>query len=349
MSVQTMTLTDTTLDRAMAVLEQEQQAILPSRWQRRVYYLFNFAQWSLSSSILILLVTSGFYLDEPNAPLAVLVLLWVVLILSLLIIPLFFLNLGLVGKLWRHARLRRELGIREGLRDSFKMARRQGRIRNWITRFMAIAGVLIVIIALVAVVFIHISFTLKDIYLDTEGGIPLLISFGIFVVGLSLFSLHFIRRGRERLNVVAQLQDSLRIPETATDDVTEVEISPDVYSQIAQIERSHIIQERQRSIGRGHSDDDGVTHLVQTSVMAQKAKASLEPGTRVRVQNQIVELMYDPRPEESRPEQDTGLIVLRVPGTSIDIKYLVKDDTGTIQVYFIETGKDDSPLPGKGQ
>jgi hypothetical protein len=328
----------------MAVLEQEQQAILPSQWQRRFYYLFNLAQWSLISSILVFLAMSGFYLDEIDMPLPVQAVLWVVLALSAVTIPLFFLNLPLVWKLWRHARLRRQLGIREDLKESFKVARRQGSVLNWMTRFMATAGILIGIIALLAIVLIHLLVPLEDIYLDTSGGIPMLISFGAFVIGMSLFSLHFIRRGRERLSVVAELQDSLSKSGTATEDAAEIEISSDVYSQIAQIERSHIIQDRQRSIGRGHREDDGVTHLVQVSVLAQEAKASLEPDTRVRVQNQIVALMHNPEPEEGRPDPDTGLMVLRVPGTSVDMLYRVKDDTGTVQVYYIETGKTDSAL-----
>ena len=83
---------------------------------------------------------------------------------------------------------------------------------------------------------------------------------------------------------------------------------------------------------------------MQVSVLAQEAKASLEPDTRVRVQNQIVALMHNPEPEDGRPDPDTGLMVLRVPGTSVDMLYRVKEDTGTIQVYYIEMGKSDSAL-----
>ena len=115
MSAKTMILTDAAQDRAMAVLEQEQQAILPSQWQKRFYYLFNLAQWSLISSILVFLIMSGFYADEIDMPLPVDAVLWVVLALSAVTIPLFFLNLPLVWKLWRHARLRRHRMLRDRL------------------------------------------------------------------------------------------------------------------------------------------------------------------------------------------------------------------------------------------
>ena len=82
--------------------------------------------------------------------------------------------------------------------------------------------------------------------------------------------------------------------------------------------------------------------MVQTSLAAQRAKASLDDADRLLVQGHVVGLMKDPRPKGVRLEEDTGLTILQVPGTPVEVRYLVDDEAKSVQVYSIQAEDTDS-------
>ncbi len=176
--------------------------------------------------------------------------LWgIVAFLVLSTVVLFFLNLGLMGTLIRQARLRRRLQLVQSLKDAFKAKRRHGRIRNVLTLIIALLGA-VPVAAGGYLVLIYLTFGAGSSEIHYLLGVLLI----LIVLALSLPFLHFMRRGKQRLEIVMNLQATLLGHKEAfeSDQESTVDISSADYYKIAGIERAHIIDDRAQSIKLAH-------------------------------------------------------------------------------------------------
>ncbi len=143
------------------------------------------------------------------------------------------------------------------------------------------------------------------------------------------------RRGRERLSIVQELQHDLarHRPDSGRADATEID--PDELRIIADMERAQIIEERRSSLRAASKDTPVPGYTVQQSRRVLDAKARLDPETSRRVQDQIYELMDDPL-GDSEPDSDTGMRRIRIRETPLEVGYEVEETTQRVRIVFLE-------------
>lgn len=338
------TLGSNAFERALAILNREQEANMPSRRQTTYFRLFNLIVYLFIGIGVVTIVGHGFGFHKE------MMWLWGLQgIVLFLIIVLFFLNLGFVGKLKNQAKLRRQLRLDQNLKALFKAQRRETKVSNLWTLLISILGYPLVAIGLSGFVIL-----LLVAVVDRDWG-PLVGSaagLGLTVLGLSFIFLHFMRRGKQRLELVDRLRATLSKYEDAfgQDGEQRVSIDADEYDQIARIERAHIIADRQRSIDQGLKEARTSGYLIQRSHEMQAAKAKLDPATAVLVENQILQLTTDPMPTGTAQHPDTGIFRLRVPETEVEILYKVDEDSRRIRVgKLLTSDSDDSSERASGE
>lgn len=348
----TYTLDATRFDQALAILQREQQANTPSRQQEIVFMLLNIAVYGFGIVLGIIVAVAllsllALIFSEEWAT----IFFWIVIILLfVLYIPLiaaavgiailFFLNLPLIRKLWRQNRLVHRLGLSEALKAPWQAVRKKKRLRNILTLIVGGLGLLLMVGGLIfGVQFAKgVDWSAGEDVLFFVSALLLLIT-----VGAALIATHFMRRGKEQLEVVARLQSSLAGYKEAAEQAegTPIDIPAEEYEQIAQIERAQISRHRAQSIQAGFEEPGAATYLVQKSRTVRSAQAQLDPMTRLRVQNQIDALTTEPRPSGATEDPKTKTWRLRVPETSVEIDYSVDDATQRIKIFFLRSVTDD--------
>lgn len=321
---------------ALAILQREQAAHMPSRRQELWFRLFNLSVFAFLGTFAIAVLAT-----VPNKPGMenIALVLWVIsgfLILSTVV--LFFLNLGLMRALMRQARLRRRLQLGKSLKDAFKARRRRGRMKNILTLIIAFLGVIIVPAGVLFVVpllfwFVPTPYVLGFLFILT-------------VLALSLVFLHFMRRGKQRLEIVTSLQASLlgRKEVFESDQESTLDISSADYYKIASIERAHIIDDRAKSIKMAHKESPDSSYVVQKSREMLGAKAKLDLNARVRIDDQIFHLMTNPLPPGVTEDPETGYLRLSVPEASVDILYQVDEERHRIRLLALQSSADSADL-----
>ena len=195
------TLGSNAFEKALAILNREQEANLPSRRQETLFRLFNLVVYLFSGIGAVAIVGHlfGFHTQMQW--------LWGLEgIVFLPIVVLFFLNMGLVGKLRNQARLRRRLGLNQDLKALFKAQRREKKFSNIWALLVSILGYPLVVIGLFVFglfLFIATAFTDSELLIASAAGL------GLTVLGLSFIFLHFMRRGKQRLELVHRLRTIL--------------------------------------------------------------------------------------------------------------------------------------------
>ena len=170
-------------------------------------------------------------------------------------------------------------------------------------------------------------------------GIVFLTGFAPTLLGLSFIFLHFMRRGKQRLDVVRGLRASLSKYEKSfeQDKLQRINIDAKEYDKIARMERAQIIRDRQQSIDMGLKKARTFGYLIQKSREMQAAKARLEPSIKILVENQILQFRTEPVPTGSSEDLDTGTFRLQVPDTDVEIVYQVDQDNRRIKIFSLQT------------
>ena len=334
------TLSSREFRQALAVLKREQEAYMPSRAQEALFRLFN---WSVFLFVLVtildiyLIGQLGRDVNAVHIKLLtkrrVVHIAWVVLCLAVIVF--FFANWGLILKLVRQARLRRQLGLKRALKDAFKAASGETLLVNVLTFIFTIIGG---VIFLIGVVFTLIA----AIEGDSEDYVA---AFTLVSVGLSLLFLHFMRRGKQRLTVVMNLQDSLAQHKDATEVGAEasVAIPRQSYDAIAAIERAQLIDDRRQSIVKGRKEARDSAYLVQSSREILGAKSRLDLDARARLDEQILALVSNPSPPEAKRDSATGYSRIPIAQTDVDLVYQLDPEKHRIRLLSLV----DAAAPGK--
>lgn len=311
---------------AMKILEREQQAYLPSPKQLLLFRIYNLAivLWLVSIlGFFVLAVKGG--TDSP----AYLVLAGAYLLTTIAVPLLFVLNIPLGRKLWRQARLRRHLGLKRDLASVFRRSR-------WTTRGMlnSVIGGMLVFVAVLLIGASLVGFFEGD----------WLIAGPLFLIAVSIFSLPLMRRAKARLSTVDHLYATITDAQQAPpEDDQEPRISSSAFQMIAELERSQIIHDRERSLRLGDKTGQLPAYTLQQSRLAHRARFGLDSASARKVEQVIFDLVEDPRPEGITEDPETGLSVVKIPETSLEIGYRVQDEASVIQVVYLEPSADRKP------
>jgi hypothetical protein len=325
----------------LAILQREQTAHMPSRRQELLFRLFNWSVFAFLGTVVVAGLATVFdVFGGPRMQDIAVVLLWISALPILSTVILFVLNLGMMRMLFRQARLRRRLQLVQSLKDTFKAKRRHDRIRNIFTLFVAFLGPVFVVVVGSFVLLILL-------WVGTETHYVFGVLFVLIVLALSLAFLHFMRRGKQRLEVVTNLQASLlgRREVFESDQESILDISSTDYNRIASIERAHIIDDRANSIKMGHKESLNSSYVIQKSHKMLGATSGLDLKARVRVNDQIIRLMTNPSPPGVTEDPGTEKILrLSVPETSVDILYQVDEKRHRIRVLDLRSAADSTDL-----
>jgi hypothetical protein len=166
------------------------------------------------------------------------------------------------------------------------------------------------------------------------------------VFGTSCMCLHFIARGRERLQVIAELRSSLLASNDPTDPY---QLSNEEYDEITRIERGEIDADRRRSIRSASGRVLQQTYGSKEHRAVREAKLALPPEVLVRVQASIDSLVREPR--AVRATTRDGVSYLRVPDTPLEVGFSVDSKAREIKVLSLlpVSQRDRSPAEGEGR
>jgi hypothetical protein len=296
-------------EQALAILERER----PSPSDERRFRLLNQVVWSA------VFLTLGWFFLLPSNPAVARWLLIAAVFFYVVSVAMVAANVGLGRKLVRAAMLRRSLRLWPRLRPSFKARRRRHAVQNLVTLVLTLVGYPI---------FLFGVFGLLIELLDSRdsAGLPLAVVQTVF--GLGCISIHFIARGKERLEVISELRSDLVARRSTAG--TRVEVSEDKYEQIASIERAQIARDRRRSLARPAKDTQGYVLRLHRSL--REAEAQLEPEVLMQVRECARQLLVDPAGNPGGSPSEWSYA--EVPGAGYELAFTV--DHARREVHVME-------------
>lgn len=338
---------------ALAILEQEQRAYLPSPRQIILFRSFNYL---VHASVIFGAILVYSILKGTEADLEKLVwLAWLEFTLVVLIIPLFVLNWGFILKLRRLGRLRRILGLETALKKAFKAGHEKSLLSHVNTIFIATLGVLVVafsLFGLVSIIYLSVTEAQSSTPKLNEIFLLLAVALAIGMVGASFISLHFMWRGKRRLSVLRDLQAVLAEYEDQFDENSQGSISFDAgtYNQIARMERAQIIGDRNLSLESAAKKTSDHGYSLYRSNQSWESSSQLSGPVRVLVEEFILQLSQDPFFGDKIKIPETEYLLAAVPGTDVSLIYEVDESSHRIQVLSLKgSGLDESiDLAGGG-
>lgn len=330
---------------------------MPTARQRRY---FRFYSWSLIAFTLTYFIAIPVFLLSTNpegefinrwALFGNLALTSVLAVLAVSTCILFFLNLGLVRKLVQQARVRRRLNLKKYFSESFKRKNIKDKILSYLTLVLTCFGYILIITV------ITVPIILRSNIIEAISGVKsieiLIIALFIIiyiVVGLSLIFFHYMRRGQRRLEIVSETAGSLskRSEAMVNDREALVDISFAEYDEIAGLERTQIIADRQQSIKFIVDRQQTIkssprksfrpTYFALYSRDFSQAKSALEWELKNKVDEQIDQLLS--QTSSSNIEVGTlndEYLQLQVPETSLTVHYQIDDVHHRIRILGLET------------
>ena len=251
-------------------------------------------------------------------------------------IILFLFNIGLILKLRRIATVRKRLGLTQPLESAFSERRRRGWIVNAVTGFFVLMGAAAIVLPALLIVSSGVSWSV------ILGTAPLFL-----LGGAALLSVHFLRRGMERFNIVQDLHEELKA-EVADESDSAPPLDDASYEILAHLERFQIMEQRQQSIARASADRDAFGYALQMSFEAQESKDQFPAGQRQLIDKKILELISEPEKvaSESSSLPDGDFLKVGVEGGDVAIQYRVDKPNHRVQVARIASS---APPTGKNQ
>lgn len=332
------TLTSAKLERALSTLNKARQGYQLTRGQRISFTLLNVAVYSVGVTFGIALLASvlaGFDMSDgvtgffdSAADFSVFILFTFGTAIIAVIAVLLTFNFRLILKFFRLNKLIHTLG----LADIFEAPWRAARDKKWLRNFLTfILGPLIIIGS--APLAVAYAFPAEEDLFMVSG----------FVAGIAFMAMHLLRRIKEKIDVVARLQDTFeRYRDQAAEEETKhVEIPEAVYDQFARVERAQILRERARSIQASYEESSNETYMVQKSRAVRASKADFDAAINLSIQNQIDALTTNPRPEGVTEDADSGILRVPVPKTPVALRFKVDDKLRRIEILSLE--HDDAP------
>ena len=314
------------LETALAVLRREQTAYLPSSRQAKLYRAFNLSAFALAGVFVVgffLLMGADTIVGGEVFSLTVGILTLAAIAFSVSTLVLFVLNAGLMRKLYQHAQLRQRLKLAYYFRPAFTAQRRVRRFGNLVTMLIIGLGVWVTLTGLIGLV---VSFAMSS--RAPEFVLFGLASLALIGSGLGLGALHFVRRGKERLEVVQRLQDTLS-KQAADPSGAGATVSPEEYHAIARIERAQIIRDRASSIVSARREAEGAGYVCQSSRQMREAKSRLAPEVLAKVEGAIEELLRNPSPAGGS---------VPVAGTALSIRFDVDPARHLVRLHGVTEG-----------
>ena len=339
------------LESALGILQREQVACVPTERERRLYRWFNICVYSTAALWVFVSASSVFIIsrapgDIVNSDRFVAILGFISLVNGVLTVGavvLFFLNWGLIRKLFRHAQLRKRLKLDNYFASAFSAERKTTVVANVTTLLTSIVGWSLILISFFAALG-SIGTNIESIEEKAAVEVAYVV-LGLMLmalVGVSLVSFRYVQRGKQRLEVVMRLQTTLTKQATRGDEAKEVEVLPEDYNAIAAFERQHIIHDRANSIASGRTQADGPSYLCQSSRQMHLAKSKLTPELLVKVEGAIAELLIAPplavAANDAQPERST----MPVAGTGLWIEYDVDRHRNLVRLYDLRTERETS-------
>jgi len=346
----TQTLNPQQFEQALAILHREQQVNTPTPLQKRIFRILSAPIYGFNVVIVMGLLIlyllfmadhSGYSGDSPaftpTEALILLCILLVVISVCLLVVGLLVLyplNLSFLRELHRQNKLMKSLGLKEAIDQPWRKIRRKKTPREILFLCGSMGGLLTMLLLFG----IGISILLEVIYLDfiAVGGAALLVVLSAFSM-IAIVVINIARRNKDRLEFVSNLHRFLeeQLSQHKKGDESSISISAEEYQKIAQIERAQISRGRVQSILDSMEELDATPYVIQKSRAAQEAQDDLDAATRLRVQEQINDLMTAPRHPGVAEDSRTGNLELLVDQTSVIIAYAVDDNTRRIRIISV--------------
>ena len=309
---------------ALTVLRREQEAFLPSRAELQRYRSFTLAVrvWLLLVAALVVLHALGTdwarearqLLDRTEGN-PFMVLLAAVAVVACVLLGR---NRPLIEKLRGHARLRRRLGLQRRLRPT---------LRSWLfSRRGVLFGLEMLafwVLALIMGAFLLIlAGKLEEALQDIGLSALFALAAGLACISLALFSHPLVRAAKDRLDMVLALERALEPVAEPSDSKVARALAPTKAFEIADLESSQIMIERDRSLR-----DARAWSLVESRDV-RRWKVELGTEERMALDRALLELL------ESPPDPPEGERSMRVAGLEID--YRVEVSSRTIRIVALK-------------
>jgi len=305
-------------ERALRVLDREQQAMQLSRAQRLSYKIYRISVWGFVLCLVGIIIDFAIEFRRTEPPWAFMTFLLAVGLCFLLGILSLALNIPLILKIIRH----KLLFHRRGLSDFLDVL--------WKTRQKTRRGMAIVEKTALGlgIVFLIISITTVR-WIGWIGAVT------CFLIGTLFIMFYVLQSGKAWLDMMtSQWRNATRLKESmaALEKAAQhggserIPVPVDVIEQFSRIETEQIA--RSRAIAISESATAPKTDFsILSSNEVLKVKAGLDPDDRLKVEETINDLMLQPKPSGVERDADTDTLRQRVQGTDWEIVYAV-DDAG---------------------
>ncbi len=331
------------LNAALLILRREQSAYLPTRRELFLYRAFNVSAFSIVVAGFLLLArasmaTDAFsaFFDAKTVSLLNTMGIAIAVFSGAGMLVLYPLNFGFMRKLYRHAKMRRRLKLANYFAPAFSANRKLKRLTNLLTMAMFVLGILVFSFGILMIGLAIINAVESDYFSGNLFGFVMVMAFALalMIIGTSFASIHFVRSGRQRLEIVQNLEKSLEKQFSAVNDNAGAgaTVSASEYDAIAGIERQQIIRDRVTSIAAARKETS-TEYMCQTSRQMYQTKSSLPPETLRRVEMTIADLLKDPSAGGRAKTGEAGRQVLRVADTPLCIHYGVDSVRHLVQLY----------------
>ena len=308
-------------ERAIAVLDQIEHSIRLPWWQRLLYRLYGILVSALVvSCIACVVIVSAFQFATSDAPGIIFILLAIVAIIAfvgcLVFIPL---NLPLLAKVHRQKRRLRALGIADTAIGFVAARPAQRGWRLFLRKSFLVAGLLGFITAIVVS-----SMTRQPVYLLLIGSL-----------GLVFILFYALQEGKLWLDILASRMNEItelkqKLAGLNKPEAGRIDVPTELVAKLAQIQKDQIQIGRANAIAEFKSSGEMFAVLSSSQVLRQKAH--LDPGTRLKVEDAIEDLMQTPKPPAAQTGGEAGSVSFAVPGTDLNFVYLVDEKEDSLRL-----------------
>ncbi len=321
--------------RALELLDEERDALSLGRWQRVAYiflsvavfgWLLFFIAWFVT--MMVAVSDSSLGLDAPLLEISAVLL--VISTLFGLVSPLaFLLNFPLVWKIVVQARLVRKLGLKELFASEMRHGSRWAPVLRALSMFLSACGLLLIgggIISLFSE-----PPTAEDARLWTW--------FSLFLIatGFSVFSFYFIRRGRRKLKVAAEIS---RLSKTfhafELGDRDEISIPGQYLNELENVERQQIARDRGQTVLMSAAESAEPQYFMQKSRAAREAVDALPMDRQLLLDGAFAGLASDPHPSGAEATE-AGQYVWYPEGSEVRVRYALDEAEKKIQLLAVES------------
>ena len=346
-------LSATQVERALSILEREQNALVVTKNQER---WFRWLRISASVFIITYVVASivtaiygpqslVFNLSGFGVPQVVGILFMVCFSITIITTPLLLIvNAKLALTLIWQRRLVRRTGL-SGLQASlWRQHRPTRRFLDYCTAGVAVFGIIFVLLGIIAVVFV--------LFAKGPPGEALIFAGLFLVLGFTLIAPQLIHRLKQRLGVLADVKRLKQLLEQMkeggdTAKAASVMVSRRDVEQLSAIESAQINRERAQAISDRNQVGNDYTLLVSRNVHDLRSNLSLEQ--RLKLEDSLESLLAEPRPPAAHESAETGIWNIRVPETGMKLTYEIDEIRRQVKAVALDAEGANRPATQQGK